>query len=157
MLCESGTSWASTRHGRDALPGFLKATAGPDVGLLWVELLPAGLTPKVAHGGPGRGVGAGSGPRRSPAIGRLDSQWKSANGLPRMCQGPGERVVDEFLHSGNLMGAGGHVLYESVRGGTSAGSGASEAGGRKSAKRFCFVSLADQVGGTGGLSGGAYQ
>lgn len=70
---------------------------------------------------------------------------------------PGGRVVNEFLHSGNLMGAGGHVLYESVRGGCRSSSSLSSsrgdergaAGGNCSSgggdKDFYFVSLADQA------------
>lgn len=51
-----------------------------------------------------------------------------------MAQEPGEHVVEAFMRSGSLIGAGGHIFYESVRGGS--------AGGRS---KECFVSLADQV------------
>lgn len=83
--------------------------------------------------------------------------WKSANGLPRLPRAPGEHVVDTFLHSGNLLGAGGNVLYESVRGSPREMEGGRRARGREPRKgdkgggggvgKSCFVSLADQVGG----------
>lgn len=61
--------------------------------------------------------------------------WKAANGLPQSSRAPGERVVDAFVQSGNLVGAGGHVFYESVRGGASG----------RGVGKGSFVSLADEV------------
>lgn len=59
-------------------------------------------------------------------------------------------MVDTFLQTGNLVGAGGHVFYESVRGGSRGTTGRGKG---------CFVSLADQVRvgrryGRGGIGGG---
>ena len=57
--------------------------------------------------------------------------------------------MDTFLRSGNLVGAGGHVFYESVRRDEAAsvegGLGGGSRGGARGARRTCFVSLADQV------------
>lgn len=246
----SGSGWASTRQGREALARFLDAATGPDVGLLWVEILPAGLSqqqrrfnaesvddPVRQRGGEPRGpdqrilpidtTGSASsssgqlGPQadllhsrhqqqrpppppqeeprrqqgpaatktpstlpttatatttttttsRSPSLSLAPHQWKSANGLPGMTKTPGNRVIQEFLRSGNLLGAGGRLLYESVRGGsglssregargTPAGSRGTGSNGNSSRGRkggrgggdgtqgtagMCFVSLADQV------------
>ncbi|CAN0381985.1 unnamed protein product, partial [Ectocarpus fasciculatus] len=172
-----GSGWASTRHGRGGLPGFLRQTAGPDVGVLWVELLPSGLyhhsnSSSSCSGNGGSSTGAGD-PLRSPTLlphssplfthaggsgqprtaaahrssrgtaagaaepadNGVGGAWKSVNGLARgVPKGPGGNVVDTFLQSGSLVGAGGHVIYESVRkGARGAGKG-----------RSCFVSLADQ-------------
>lgn len=65
--------------------------------------------------------------------------WKSTNGLARgvMPKAPGGNVVETFLHSGNIVGAGGHVIYESLRRGKRGESGVRG--------KSCFVSLADQV------------
>lgn len=129
---------------------------GPDLGILWVELLPSGLyhrtEPPQPHqqqsvqrqqlhsvrgsissrpssgGGGGGGDGGGKG-----------GAWKSVNGLARgLPKTPGGNVVETFLQSGNLVGAGGRVIYESARRGARRGRG----GGKD---EVCFVSLADQV------------
>ncbi|CAN0381468.1 unnamed protein product, partial [Laminaria digitata] len=156
-VIEAGRSgWASTRHGRAALPGFLRQATDPSLGVLWVELLPSGLsryteaplnsgskhnTDKSRNADNSRGSSGGSSRNGSRGA------WKSENGLPRVPQGPGENVVETFLRSGNLVGAGGHVFYESVRRDAAAaaaeGGGARE-GGPGGARRACFVSLADQ-------------
>ncbi|CAN0473986.1 unnamed protein product, partial [Ectocarpus sp. 8 AP-2014] len=174
-----GSGWASTRHGREGLPGFLRQTAGPDVGVLWVEVLPSGLyhhgSSSCSNGGSSTGV---DDPLRSPTLlphslplfthtggsghpqmaaahlsnggtatgaaettdNGVGGAWKSVNGLARgVPKGPGGNVVDTFLQSGSLVGAGGHVIYESVRRGVRGGAGG--AGGKG---KSCFVSLADQ-------------
>lgn len=120
----SSSGWASFKRGREALSAFLKAAMGPDVGLLWVELLPQGLSQRRDDAGATANGSAG-------AI----NGWKSANGLPQHSKGPGDNVVEVFQRTGNLVGAGGHVYYESLRGGT-----------RGAGRKECFVSLADQVG-----------
>ncbi|CAM9602619.1 unnamed protein product, partial [Scytosiphon promiscuus] len=167
-VVEAGRSgWASTRHGREALPGFLRQTTPPGVGILWVELLPSGLyhthvsepsralqtpalsnssrafTPGVssrwtAPAAPGNGAAGGAtmaeGDEPGAGFGSTDgnrgASWKAANGLARgmMPRGPGGNVVDMFLLTGNLVGAGGHVIYESVRGGVATEKGESGSG-----------------------------
>ncbi|CBN75635.1 6-phosphofructo-2-kinase/fructose-2,6-bisphosphatase [Ectocarpus siliculosus] len=174
-----GSGWASTRHGREGLPGFLRQTAGPDVGVLWVEVLPSGLyhhgSSSCSNGGSSTGADdplrsptllpyssplftrtGGSGHPQTAAAHRssggtatgaaettengVGGAWKSVNGLPRgVPKGLGGNVVDTFLQSGSLVGAGGHVIYESVRRGARGGAGG--AGGKG---KSCFVSLADQ-------------
>lgn len=99
-----------------------------------MELLPSGLSHKSAactEASTARETGTVSASNDT-----RPGSWKSANGLPCPPQGLGSRVVDFFLRSGNLVGAGGHVFYESVRGGSQ---------GSVSSRKTCFVSLAEEV------------
>eukprot|EP00752_Nemacystus_decipiens_P012025 g10660.t1 len=154
-VVETGRSgWASTRHGRAALPGFLRKTMGPDLGILWVELLPSGLyhrTEPPPPPPPQQQQQQQQQPQQPPSaraasFSRSSSggdngkggSWKSANGLSRgVPKTPGGNFVETFLQSGNLVGAGGSVIYESARRGARGGKG----GGQE---KGCFVSLADQ-------------
>ncbi len=124
-----------------------------------MELLPSGLyhraepppprphqQPPLHHHHPTQGSGrapAGQGGGgKGAAEGEAEAAWKSTNGLARgVPKAPGGNVVETFLHSGNLVGAGGHVIYESLRRGKRGESGVRG--------KSCFVSLADQVGGGG--------
>eukprot|EP00903_Cladosiphon_okamuranus_P007712 g7473.t1 len=161
-VVETGRSgWASTRHGREALPGFLRQTTGPDLGILWVELLPSGLyhraepppppppprqqqqqqqqqPPSTRVSSARSSASASASASAGGDGGKGGGAWKSANGLSRgVPKTPGGNVVETFLQSGNLVGAGGSVIYESTRRGARR-----DKGGRKD--KGCYVSLADQ-------------
>ena len=121
---------------------------GPDLGILWIELLPSGLyhrtepppppQPPRQQQTPSARV-VSSGRSSSGGDGGKGGAWKSANGLSRgVPKTPGGNVVETFLLSGNLVGAGGSVIYESARRGARRGKGVGKDKG-------CFVSLADQV------------
>ncbi|CAN0236937.1 unnamed protein product, partial [Discosporangium mesarthrocarpum] len=130
-VVEAGNGWASSRHGREALPAILRAEAGPDVGLLWVELLPSGLSGSArVDGQEGRAESNGS-----------QGGGREGGGFHRRGAG---RVAEVFQQTGNLTGAAGNVFYESVRGpcthhkaGRDLGTGRSPVG--------CYVSLADEA------------
>ena len=117
-----------------ALRDRLLQTTTPELGILRVELLPSSLSHKSA-GNKEAFTARGTGMAVSATDDTRPGSWISANGLPCPPHGLGSRVVDYFLRSGNLGGAGGHVFYESVRGG-------SQGGG---ARKNCFVSLAGEV------------
>lgn len=116
---------------------------GPNLGILWVELLPSGLYHRTEPPPPPPPPSARVSSRSSAGgdDGKVGT-WKSANGLARgVPKTPGGNVVETFLQSGNLVGAGGRVIYESARRGARRGKG----GGGGEDKGACFVSLADQV------------